>query len=173
MKTWITSDHHFGHKNILNFKLDDGSKLRDFPSYEDMEAFMVDQWNSRIAPDDKVYHLGDFSMTKKHIEVASRLNGRKTLILGNHDIFDTKEYLPFFKNVRAYRVLKNKEGRNVILSHIPIHPSSRGRFALNIHGHTHAGNVTKGKWWFKKTDPFYFNACVEKHNYLPIDFNDF
>ena len=43
MKTWITSDHHFGHVNILRFKKECGAPLRDFAGYDEMEAFMIER----------------------------------------------------------------------------------------------------------------------------------
>ncbi len=173
MKTWITSDHHFGHVNILRFKKKCGAPLRDFAGYDEMEAFMIERWNMIIKPEDKVYHLGDFSMTKKHIEVAKYLNGRKTLIAGNHDIFNTSEYLKYFENVRAYRVLNLKNGGRGILSHIPIHEESRGRFAFNVHGHTHANRVMKKRMWplAPVRDRFYVNACVEANGYYPLNWD--
>lgn len=160
MKTFVISDNHFGHKNILNFSKNDMSRLRDFKDYEEMEYFMISKWNETVKPEDKVYHLGDFAMKKDYIKVAGRLNGRKTLIAGNHDIFNTEEYTPYFENVRACRVLNCKNGGRIILSHIPIHSECLERFKLNIHGHLHA-NLLK--------DDRYVNVSVEQINYTPVD----
>lgn len=172
MKTFVTSDHHFGHRNILNFRWDEDIRLRNFPDYEAMEEYMIDSWNTVIGPTDKVYHLGDFSMSKKHISIAGRLNGRKTLIQGNHDIYNTSEYLKGgFDNVRAYRVFP-KNG--IILSHIPIHPHSLKHGWLNIHGHLHAGVVERYPEAFDEDqrclpDNRYYNVSVEMHDYRPVD----
>ena len=43
------SDTHFGHQNILNFKKEDGTPVRDFDSLEDMHETMVKNWNSVLA----------------------------------------------------------------------------------------------------------------------------
>jgi len=160
MKTFVTSDHHFGHTNILTFKNNLGNPLRPFSCYQEMEDHMITKWNSVVKPEDKVYHLGDFAMKKQFIKVADKLNGRKTLIAGNHDIFNTKEYLPHFENVRGYRVLNCKDNGRVILSHIPLHPNCFGRFKLNIHGHLHANNID---------DPRYINVSVEQTDFVPVD----
>ena len=81
---FCTSDHHFGHKNILSFE-----PIRT----EIMEAefwrgthdeFMVDNWNKQVGNDDLVIYLGDFAFN--HLaKYAKKLNGTILLILGNHD----------------------------------------------------------------------------------------
>jgi calcineurin-like phosphoesterase family protein len=69
----------------------------------------------------------------------------------------------------------------MILSHIPIHESSMGRFRLNIHGHLHEKRVMKPCGFDKLTgeiiygdeiDPRYFCVCVEATDYAPILFED-
>ena len=155
MTTFLISDTHFGHSTMLKVKNSDGSPVRSFSSVEEMDETMVENWNKVVGHSDKVYHLGDVVMSKKSLPILSRLNGKKTLIAGNHDIFDTKEYLQYFNNVRGYRILEN----NFILSHIPIHKDSLERYGVNIHGHLH-GEVMN--------DPRYFSVCVEQINYTPI-----
>ena len=55
-------------------------------------------------------------------------------------------------------------GVGVILSHIPLHIDSHGRFGLNIHGHLHDKRVmTDGK-----VDVRYHCVCVEQTDYRPI-----
>ena len=88
MNTFLISDTHFGHKNILSFKRNDGTSLRPaFNSIEEHDEFLIDNWNKVVSPTDKIYHLGDvgFYNVSKLLEVMSRLNGRKVLIKGNHD----------------------------------------------------------------------------------------
>lgn len=158
MKRFLISDTHFGHSKILEFNNYDGSPVRPFSTVEEMDETMVENWNSVVGPNDKVYHLGDVVMSKKSLPILNRLNGKKTLIAGNHDIFDTKEYLKYFDNMRGYRVIDG-----YILSHIPIHPDTIERFKGNIHGHLH-GNVMN--------NPLYMSVCVEQINYTPILFEE-
>lgn len=162
VKTFVISDTHFGHEATCTvFKRGDGTPLRPFSTAEEMDEVMVERWNSVVNAEDKVYHLGDVTMKKPHLKIIRRLNGRKTLIMGNHDIFNTKEYIDAgFENVRAYRVLKAKSGENVILSHIPIHESCLGRFKFNIHGHLHINLLP---------DERYINVSVEQIDYTPLD----
>jgi calcineurin-like phosphoesterase family protein len=56
----------------------------------------------------------------------------------------------------------------MILSHIPLHPESLGRFGTNIHGHTHANRMMIDG----KIDPRYHCVCVEQTDFRPILFED-
>lgn len=60
---------------------------RPFIDVEQMNEAMIESWNSVVDPDDKVFHLGDFSFLNKEATraIVQRLHGYKTLILGNHD----------------------------------------------------------------------------------------
>lgn len=157
MKTFLISDTHFGHANILTFKNDDGTPVRDFSSLEEMNETMVECWNKTVSPEDKVYHLGDVLFTKKWLDlIMPRLNGTKVLIKGNHDTLKLSQYQQYFKDVRAVWVLDK-----LVLSHIPIHPESLSRWRANVHGHLHGNSLA---------DPRYFNVSVEKINYTPVDF---
>jgi calcineurin-like phosphoesterase family protein len=153
---FFISDTHFGHVGVTQFLREDGTKLRPWDNIEEMDEALVFNWNSVVNPKDKVYHLGDVVINRKHLKTLLRLNGEKVLVKGNHDIFRINEYLEHFKDVRGYHILDN-----LIMSHIPIHPDSRGRFRGNIHGHLHANTVG---------DPWYYNVSVEQINYTPIPF---
>jgi calcineurin-like phosphoesterase family protein len=78
---WVTADHHFGHKNILAYD------CRPFRDVKEMDETMVRRWNEVVKPEDVVWHLGDFALASfDHARnILGRLNGRKHLILGNHD----------------------------------------------------------------------------------------
>lgn len=164
VKTWVIADTHFGHKNILTFKRSDGvTPLRDFPSVEAMDDFMVEQWNSRVSDGDRVYHLGDVAINRQELKTLYRLKGRLVLVKGNHDIFKLDDYRKFFDDIRAYVVQKDKDGNKIILSHIPIHPESLGRFGTNIHGHLHSNTLG---------DKQYKCVSVEHTNYAPVEIHE-
>jgi calcineurin-like phosphoesterase family protein len=117
-----------------------------------------------------VYHLGDVVMKRKSLGIMRRLNGDKVLIRGNHDIFKDDEYREHFRELRAYHVLKG-----MILSHIPLHPESLGRFGVNIHGHLHTNRVMMepaGKYGIPVIDTRYHCVCVEQTDFAPILFED-
>ena len=168
---FLVSDTHFGHKGVCHFTLNDGvTKLRPFDTPEEMDEFMVEAWNAKVRPNDKVYHLGDVVMHRRSLSIMDRLNGDKVLIRGNHDIFKDDDYRKYFRELRAYHVMNG-----MILSHIPIHSDSLGRFGVNIHGHTHANRVmvplaTSGV--LDKIDVRYHCVCVEQTDFAPILLED-
>ena len=61
-----------------------------------MHEVMIDRWNSVVRPNDIIYHLGDFAFGRHNIKIAERLNGKKRLIMGNHDTYSTADYLSYF-----------------------------------------------------------------------------
>jgi calcineurin-like phosphoesterase family protein len=168
---FLVSDTHFGHAGVCRFTRTDGvTKLRPWTDPDEMDEFMVAAWNERVRPNDKVYHLGDVVINRRALKTLSRLNGDKVLIRGNHDIFRDDEYREHFRELRAYHVMNG-----MILSHIPIHPESLGRFGVNIHGHTHANRVMLPGFNGKITDIVdtrYHCVCVEQTDFAPILFED-
>lgn len=148
-KVFVISDTHFGHANIIKYA------GRPFDSIEEMDNSLVEFWNHVVSPTDKVYHLGDVTLSKKKLPILDKLNGNKTLIAGNHDIYKTSEYLKYFKNVVAC-----KEINGFIMTHIPVHPDQKYRYKGNIHGHMHEKNIA---------DRWYFNVSVEQIGYTPMN----
>ena len=165
---FVISDHHLGHTNSWEkFKLSDGSPLRPFTSTEEMNETMIERHNAKVKEQDTVYFLGDVVINKKYLELVKRMNGRKILIRGNHDIFRDAEYREHFRELRAYHVMNG-----MILSHIPLHPESLGRFGVNIHGHTHSNRVMFKKMGGEIIDTRYHCVCVEQTDFRPILFED-
>ena len=174
---FLASDHHFGHEKICTvFKRPDGSPLRPFSCAGEMDEEMIKRHNEMVKPTDKCYFLGDVAINRKALKTLSRLNGDKVLIKGNHDIFKLEDYTPYFRDIRAYHVMNG-----CILSHIPVHVASLGRFGCNIHGHLHANRVMKARGVDAKTgeilysneiDPRYWCACVEQTDFAPILFDN-
>ena len=161
---FLTSDTHFGHAGVCRFTCDDGvTKIRPWTDPNEMNEEMVKRWNETIKPTDKVYHLGDVVINRRCLSILHRLNGDKVLIKGNHDIFKLQDYTKHFRDIRGYHVMNR-----MILSHVPVHPESAGRFTANIHGHLHQRRVLKDGL----IDPFYFNVSVEQTDFKPILFEE-
>ena len=154
---------------VCRFTRNDGvTKLRPWDNADEMDEEMVRRWNDKVRPNDKVYHLGDVVINRKALGIMRRLNGDKVLIRGNHDIFRDTEYREHFRELRAYHVMNG-----MILSHIPIHEESLGRFGVNIHGHLHANRVMKmGLRNERVVDTRYHCVCVEQTDFTPILFED-
>ena len=48
---WFTSDTHFNHENILKFC------NRPFKDITEHDQKLIENWNSKISPDDTVFHF--------------------------------------------------------------------------------------------------------------------
>jgi calcineurin-like phosphoesterase family protein len=97
---------------------------RGFGSVEEMNEYMIKQWNGRIRHGDEVVVLGDFSVSNRGEEVneiLKQLKGRKFLIVGNHDRFlkDKNFNTELFKWIEPYKEVSDNK-RKVILSHYPV-----------------------------------------------------
>lgn len=159
--TYLIADTHFGHKGMCHFTKEDGSKVRPWTSVDEMDLDMKARWNAAVRPIDKVYVLGDVVINRKALGIMHSLHGDKVLIKGNHDIFRMNEYATYFRDIRGYHVMAGN-----LLSHIPVHPVSLGRWNVNIHGHLHSGRVMKDG----VIDPKYHCVSAEHINYTPILF---
>ncbi len=77
--TWVVSDTHFGHDNIVGF----------CHRPLDHEQVMIAEWRAHVPDDATVIHLGDLCYKGngrfKHITAKELTGERKLLILGNHD----------------------------------------------------------------------------------------
>jgi calcineurin-like phosphoesterase family protein len=163
-KVFLYSDPHFGHAGVCRFLCDDGvTKIRPWDDPAEMDEALVERYNTKVGKNDKCYFLGDVVINRRCLPTLARLNGDKVLIRGNHDIFRDDEYRQYFRELRAYHVMNG-----MILSHIPLHPESLGRFGTNIHGHTHQRRVMDNGI----IDVRYHCVCVEQTDFAPILFED-
>lgn len=173
MKVFVTADLHLGHKNIVKFTKDDGSKLRPWDTVEEHDEALIQNWNETVRYLDKVYVLGDFTMNPKYITLGHRLNGNKILIKGNHDTGKLSQYAEVFSDVLA--CMEKSHG---IFSHIPVHEDQLRRYRFNIHGHLHDEVVLTDKYDMTQftveavSDPRYRCVSVEQTNFKPIEFDE-
>ena len=143
MKTWVTSDLHFGHANIKKFCPETRARFSQYPGQMNLE--MIAEWNALIAQDDLVYILGDvaFESGPEATKIVQRLNGSKILVQGNHDR-KTLKHLPFnlaFKEVHTYLDI-SYSGTKVVMFHYPIAEwDQMHRGSVHLHGHLH-GNTS-------------------------------
>lgn len=129
---FVTSDHHFTHYNIMKFT---NRKYQNLPS---MHTDLIGLWNTQIGPNDRVLYLGDFAFHDRDCtplrKIFSRLNGIKTLVVGNHDD-DAVQRLPWH-DVLPHVNFKCEEF-DFHAVHIPpsVTVAPAGKFIL--HGHLH------------------------------------
>ena len=141
MKTWVTSDLHFGHKNIMSFCPESRARFRNDVTY--MNEAMVKEWNDLIAPEDTVYILGDvaFMSGSDAGRTVMRLNGTKILVEGNHDrkTLQDATFRNAFAEVHKYLDI-NYNGTKVVMFHYPIAEwDQMHRGSVHLHGHLHGG----------------------------------
>lgn len=158
-REFVISDTHFSHRNILTFKKM-GSPIRDFSNAEDMNMYMVERWNSVVGEGDTVIHLGDVVFAQDGFEYLSMLNGKKILVMGNHERHRLEQYTEHFDKIKAYW-----EIGDVLFSHIPVHPRELSRWSANCHGHLHTEQVMLEDG---EIDPRYLCVSVEQWNYTPV-----
>ena len=162
---WLTSDTHFFHSQ--EFLYGD----RGFTSTEEMTEKLVENWNSVVAPEDEVYHLGDVMLndTERGIEVLKKLNGRIHIIRGNHDSDKrAAAYLecPNVVDVQWATMLKYKK-RMFYLTHFYAvaktpRDNDNKQGIVTLHGHTHQ------KTNFTNDNYFVYHVGVDSHNLYPV-----
>jgi len=172
-KTFITSDHHFFHRNIIKYC------NRPFVDEYEMNKVLIENWNKVVSHGDTVIHLGDFfaglkGRRKEAIELVAKLNGTKYLILGNHDHFTKNEFKEMgFKFVGDYLIKGN-----FLFTHYPAvvdekYPHIGNEFSKKIfesndiltifHGHRHLPNPNRTEF------QNHVNVGVDANNFTPID----
>lgn len=133
MTVWYTSDTHFSHKNILQHE------NRPFESVEEMDEYLIQQWNSTVSSNDTVYHLGDFVFggITKWERIVPRLKGNIHLTVGNHDDDKAvKKMAHHFEEVENM-IVRKIDKQHLFLFHYPIEIGLTPN-AYSIHGHIHS-----------------------------------
>lgn len=128
MKVWFTADNHFGHANIIKFC------KRPFSNAQEMDREMIRRWNERVAPEDTVRHLGDFSFQNQGNYIHA-LNGAKHLIVGNHD--HKRMQKVGWASIKDMDLI-TVDSTDIVLCHYGLrvwHKSHYG--ALHFYGHSH------------------------------------
>lgn len=157
-KTFFISDPHFGHERMLAYE------NRPFNNIKELDETLIKNWNKVIKNEYQVFVLGDISFygKDKTKEIIQQLNGRKFLILGNHDRSHSTKYWKEvgFEDVSKYPILFENW---FILSHEPRYEIADKKLYYNIHGHLHShGSAYQPE--------IFYNVCVERNNYTPVDF---
>lgn len=166
-QVWFASDHHLGHANLLTFV---GGR-HEFKTIEEHDETIIANHNELVGAKDRVYFMGDVVINRKFLPLISRMNGRKKLIKGNHDIFNLKDYTPYFEDIISYKIYSE---HGLIISHIPVHVCQlEGRWKFNVHGHSHRNIVKKQIYqqyegMVSLADKRYINLCLEHTEYKPV-----
>jgi calcineurin-like phosphoesterase family protein len=195
-KVWITSDTHFGHKNIVrgvtNWRTQDGEvpvgSTRDFDTIEQMNERLVNGINNVVGQDDTLIMLGDVSFggfENIGLFIDRIICKNIHLILGNHDHHidnNRGDIQDKFLSVNHY-LETNIEGKDFVLCHYPLQSwNGLNKGVIHLHGHVHLPEDKKfGKG--KKMDvgvdgngmdPYSINDIIKIMDKRPIlsDMND-
>ncbi|WP_312488552.1 metallophosphoesterase [Sphingomonas sp.] len=153
MTVFFTADTHFGDHRTINIQ------KRPFASVAEMDAAMIERWNSVVAPGDVVWHLGDVARRPADVpDILARLHGFKHLLRGNNDP-DATLTVPGWASVGDYAELA-LDDRALVLCHYPFRSwNGQHKGALNLHGHSH-GRL--------KPMPRQFDVGVDVHDFAPV-----
>lgn len=157
---------HLGHKSIAQY--------RGFNDEFYHDEHLINQWNKSVGKRDLVYILGDvtFESSKDYYKLDA-LNGRKKVVLGNHDLMsDVPELLKYVDGVSGA-----VDYKGYILTHVPIHVDEIHFYKANLHCHIHHENkLVNYKSWThykdknsikKTTKNKYWNCDALLLNFVP------
>lgn len=129
MSVLFTADSHWSHANILRYC------HRPFKTVGEMDAALVQNWNTVVRPEDTVYHLGDFTFID-HEKYLKRLNGTVHLVLGNHDK-RTSALAAGFASVSDYKEV-TADGQLIVLCHYAFRVWRKSHHgSWHLYGHSH------------------------------------
>lgn len=83
---------------------------KDETEIDKHDEWLINRWNSQVAKRDHVYILGDFAFghPKSVIKILGKLNGKKYLILGNHD-GSSDSLANYFEQITQQKMLTFKK----------------------------------------------------------------
>lgn len=188
--TFFASDHHIGHKNVLEYD------TRPFRTLDEMHETLIIRHNSTVPPNGLTYFLGDVGLSSGDVveRVIRRMNGQKVLVLGNHDKGMNAMYKAGFDVVLNSAVIYIA-GQRVTMSHCPLRgvwrenvegmkgaqdgenwhgESKQHRFTVadegqfHLHGHIHSPNGGKSERILGKQ----FDVGVVANKYRPVSISE-
>jgi calcineurin-like phosphoesterase family protein len=136
-RIFLTADQHWNHAGIIRLA------NRKFDDINHLNEHMISEWNSVVRAGDDVYHLGDFTRDLDDaLALLLRLNGRISIIPGNHDrwIRDLEEDNRLSVDLTILPPLArlNFNHTQIWISHYPLR-AWEGSFkgSMHVYGHTH------------------------------------
>lgn len=163
-RLFFSADHHFSHKNIIIYE------NRPFKTIEEMNQAIISNHNKIVHDEDvcliagDLYFRGGKEAGKVHYyEFLKRMNGRITVIKGNHDLHSNKIIDPIYKASLTLSGLK------ILCLHDPFYADTAHN--LVVHGHVHslfkiAELNEKGK------KSLLINCGVDVWDFKPVEWRD-
>lgn len=162
---------HLGHESV--------AKYRGWENAEQQDDYLIQEWNKVVKKKDVTYILGDVTMEKPdHYFKLDLLNGRKIVVLGNHDkrqnVIELLNYVESVAGAIDYK--------GFLLTHVPIHPNEVNFYRGNIHAHIHHKNkleevIMNDSYLDKDSKPSptlkkYYNVDAHLIGYRPVGIDD-
>ncbi len=161
---YYTADLHLGHANVISHC------NRPFSDADEMDAALIENWNSKVYKNDTVYIVGDFLFRAKRSaeEYLSTLKGKKHLLIGNHEKYWIKkvDLSAWFESVSTMLSIHDGD-RLVTLCHYPMMTwpgVSKGGYMVYAHIHN---NVNAAYWPLIKANVLMLNAGVDINGFAP------
>lgn len=140
---WFTSDHHFGHKNIIKYC------NRPYSSIEEMNDSLISNWNSKVKKNDTIYYLGDFTLGNSATKYYDLLNGSISFLPGGHDhrwlshevgfdgVLDAKHRVTPALLILTGLIKANLK-QPITMCHYPLLSWEQSHYgSIHLHGHSH------------------------------------
>lgn len=172
-KTFFSSDHHFGHANVIKYA------DRPFKDVSEMDSQMIERHNSVVSKSDIVYFVGDFAFysdPEKIIKILNKMNGEKHFIAGNHDrgLFKDENIIKCFqtfsrapiKEIYVPDASVRGGKQSITLCHYAMRVWNKSHHgAFHLYGHSH-GSLPE--------DPnsLSFDIGVDAWNYYPVSYEE-
>ena len=160
MATWIITDTHLNH----------GAMVKYFGRPEDYQERIRNHWLAKVAPGDRMIHLGDviFSRAADLTEFLDSLPATKELVRGNHDRQRDHWYLDHgFSSVQEFLVIGQ-----IYLTHKPASFLPPG-CKLNIHGHLHTDIHRLEEFAGVHPQSWHRLLAIECTDYSPVLLDEF
>lgn len=163
---YFTSDEHYFHKNVIKYC------NRPFQNIEDMHEEIITKNNKVVKPNDRVIHLGDYTLINNLNEIQKiikQLNGNHTFLKGSHDYW--------LKDNSQVIWEKKIENQYVVCCHYAMRVWPRSHYgSWQLYGHSHGNLPPQGKQWDVGVDnnnfyPVSFDQLVEIMKLLPDNYN--
>jgi calcineurin-like phosphoesterase family protein len=131
----ITTDTHFGHKNIMDF----GNRPKGF------EELILENLEKKANHTNILIHLGDICWSNDRYwnrQLTSMPFKKKWLILGNHDKKSREWYINNGWDIASNRITVIYNNKLISFTHKPVMLLGED---INIHGHFHNINMERVK----------------------------
>ena len=172
---YYISDLHLGDERIMKLC------SRPFKSTGELFETLIERWNAKVTDSDDVYILGDIANGSSELVKAffSQVNGRKHLIVGNHDEKYVTAYFltKSFVSISGLEYIVDK-GRKVLLCHYPIMDWFSGDEKIYlIYGHIHNKNGENSGQMYRFMQAYYnnlpaYNASADVTSFEPVTLDE-